>query len=69
MPKVLLKVLYLLGVLAGASVLLFTGMLLFLMLTEFSPIKNFAPEVKGKGTELDPSRREFTFLTWNIGYA
>jgi endonuclease/exonuclease/phosphatase family metal-dependent hydrolase len=51
----------------GSIVLLF-GLVGFLELTEFRPAKQVTPEVTGKGAEIDPSRREFTFFSWNIGY-
>lgn len=56
-------------ILTGGSVILYACLIGFLMLTEFSPAKHFAPGIKGNGRAFEPSRREFTFFTWNIGYA
>ena len=69
MRKLLRKIIRVLGIFAGGSILLVLGFLGFLMATEFSPVKHFTPEVTGNGRNLDPSQREFTFFTWNIGYA
>ena len=69
MSKLIKLTLLALGLLAGSSSLLVAGFLCFLTLTEFSPAKHFATEIKGNGSKIDPSRREFTFFTWNIGYA
>ena len=45
------------------------GFVGFLMLTEFSPPTHVFPPAGGSGRVMNPSAREFTFVTWNIGYA
>ncbi|MFZ4522378.1 MAG: endonuclease/exonuclease/phosphatase family protein [Bacteroidales bacterium] len=61
-------VFWVLGIFAGGAVLSLLGLIGFLMLTEFSPPKFVTPPIKGEGAKFNPSQREFTFLTWNIGY-
>ncbi|MCX6304321.1 MAG: hypothetical protein NT040_05090 [Bacteroidetes bacterium] len=62
-------IVWIFGILAGGTILCFAGFVGFLMLTEFSPPEQFKPEISGNGRRMDPSKREFTFMTWNIGYA
>ena len=62
-------ILWVFGILAGSSVFFVLCLLGFLTLTEFKPPKHVVPEVSGAGKKIDPTRREFTFFTWNIGYA
>jgi endonuclease/exonuclease/phosphatase family metal-dependent hydrolase len=69
MPKLFQMVVWALGIFTGGSILIVLGLLGYLTLTEFTPAKHSIPEIKGNGKRLDPSRRDFTFLTWNIGYA
>ncbi|MCX6269066.1 MAG: hypothetical protein NTW16_17220 [Bacteroidetes bacterium] len=69
MSKMIKLSLWVLGLFASASILLVAGFLGFLTLTEFTPQKHLTPEIKGNGSNIDPSQREFTFFTWNIGYA
>jgi endonuclease/exonuclease/phosphatase family metal-dependent hydrolase len=54
---------------AGGFIVFAAGFVVYLMVTEFSPPKAVAPAVGGTGRPVDPSQREFTFLTWNVGYA
>jgi endonuclease/exonuclease/phosphatase family metal-dependent hydrolase len=54
---------------AGGFILFALGLIGYLMVTEFSPPKTVVPAVGATGRLIDPSQREFTFLTWNIGYA
>ena len=58
-----------LAIFLGGTILFILGLLGFLMLTEFSPPGHVFPEIKGSGRDFDPSQREFSFCTWNIGYA
>ncbi|MEI7726363.1 MAG: endonuclease/exonuclease/phosphatase family protein [Bacteroidota bacterium] len=69
MPKLFHIVVWALGIFAGCSILLVMGLLVFLTLTEFTPANHSVPEIKGNGKNFDPLQRDFTFLTWNIGYA
>ncbi len=69
MPVLLRKIFRTLGITTAVIILLVSGFLGFLMLTEFSPSTSFSPEIRGNGSPFDPSQREFTFFTWNIGYA
>jgi len=63
------KIIRLIGITAGGSVFVVLVFLGFLKMTEFSPAKQVTPEIKGNGRVLDPSKRDFTFFIWNIGYA
>jgi hypothetical protein len=69
MPGLFRKFCWVLGLFAGGVITLVVGLFGFLMLTEFSPPKQIIPEIKGNGRKMNASQREFTFLTWNIGYA
>jgi endonuclease/exonuclease/phosphatase family metal-dependent hydrolase len=69
MSKPVRRILVTLGVIGILLVLSFAGLVVFLSVTEFSPNGKQVPVTGGKGTPLDPGRREFSFLTWNIGYA
>ena len=69
MPVIFWKILWTLGIATAVFILLVSGFLGFLMLTEFSPSASSTPEVGGNGKPFDPSKREFTFFSWNIGYA
>jgi endonuclease/exonuclease/phosphatase family metal-dependent hydrolase len=68
MSKSLKLTVWVFALLLGVPVLLSTGFVGYLMLTEFTPEKHVAPDVKGDGREPDPAQRDFTFFTWNIGY-
>lgn len=69
MSKLVQFVMLLTGIVAGGSLLTLLCFTLFLMLTEFSPPEHVVPAITGNGKKLDPAAREFTFFTWNIGYA
>jgi endonuclease/exonuclease/phosphatase family metal-dependent hydrolase len=69
MSKFLKTVYLVVGIAVGLPVLGVLALLGYLSLTEFSPDKHVAPEICGNGRMMDPSQREFTFFTWNIGYA
>jgi endonuclease/exonuclease/phosphatase family metal-dependent hydrolase len=69
MKSLVRKSLWGVGILLCSIILLVSGMLVFLMLTEFKPPRHLTPEIQGNGSKFNPSQREFTFLTWNIGYA
>jgi endonuclease/exonuclease/phosphatase family metal-dependent hydrolase len=47
---------------------LFMGFLLFLMIMDFYPAGKEAIVISGNGLSLPAGGKEFTFLTWNIGY-
>lgn len=57
------------GIVAGGIIVVILCLLGFLMLTEFVPVKHAAAEVGGNGGGMNPSQRDFTFFTWNTGYA
>ena len=69
MTKRIFLVLKWLGILAGIFVLLIAGFFGFLTITEFSPPARVNPAIGGIGQAMNGSKRQFTFLTWNIGYA
>ena len=69
MPKPVRTIFMTIVILVGFSLLFMAGFLGFLTMTEFSPEGKSNPEINGKGKPMDPSRREFTFFTWNIGYS
>jgi len=58
-----------LGIFVAIIFLFATGFLVFLSATEFTPSPKQEPAFGGKGKPMDPAQREFSFLTWNIGYA
>ncbi len=45
------------------------GLLLFLTLTDYHPAEKETINIERKGIKLSPVKKEFTFLTWNIGYS
>jgi endonuclease/exonuclease/phosphatase family metal-dependent hydrolase len=57
------------GVVGGILLFSFLGLVGFLWITEFIPPESSFAEVRGKGLKTDGKKREFTFLSWNIGYA
>ncbi|MEI6683366.1 MAG: endonuclease/exonuclease/phosphatase family protein [Bacteroidota bacterium] len=69
MPKPIGKLLRILAILCLIGLLMVAGFFLFLTLTEFSPPPKSTPVINGKGKMMDRTKREFTFFTWNIGYA
>lgn len=56
-------------IIASIFVLTFVGMFVFMMTTEFCPVRSSQLEVNGNGKPVNPDQREFTLLTWNIGYS
>ncbi len=56
-------------VIASIFVLTFVGLFVFMMATEFRPAKWSQIDINGNGKPADPFQREFTILTWNIGYS
>jgi len=69
MSKYIKSILWITGALLGLVIVAAAGLVLFLMATEFSPPVHVTPDIKGSGTRLDPSKRDFSIMTWNIGYA
>lgn len=69
MPRPLKILLRVAGILLGLLILTLAGFLLFATLTEYIPAPVAKAETNAKGNPIDPSRRKFTFFTWNIGYA
>jgi endonuclease/exonuclease/phosphatase family metal-dependent hydrolase len=57
------------GVLAGLPILIVLSIIILNTVTEFSPVVKSEVKITGRGQAFDPSRRDFTFFTWNIGYA
>jgi endonuclease/exonuclease/phosphatase family metal-dependent hydrolase len=57
------------GILLGTLLIILSGFLLLATLTEYSPAPVAKAEANSKGIRLNPAKRSFTFLTWNIGYA
>jgi endonuclease/exonuclease/phosphatase family metal-dependent hydrolase len=59
-------------IVAGMVIILMVailGFLLFLTLTDYYPAEKETITIEGKGIKLPPVKKEFTFLTWNIGYS
>jgi hypothetical protein len=56
---------FILAIPAGAVV----GLLLFLTATDFHPEDKETIIIRGDGRILPQAKKDFTFLTWNIGYA
>ena len=69
MSKPLRTILLALGIITASAILSVMGFVVFLSVTEFSPPMKLSPVIHGNGRPMDPAQREFTFLTWNIGYA
>jgi hypothetical protein len=44
------------------------GFLLFLTVTDYHPAEKETIMIGGNGKTLPPEKKDFTFLTWNIGY-
>ncbi len=57
------------AVIAGFLILLVIFMFLFMMITEFRPDPLVQLEVAETGKPLDPGKRTFSLISWNIGYA
>jgi endonuclease/exonuclease/phosphatase family metal-dependent hydrolase len=69
MTKPMKKFFWTLGILVSLIILLSLGFVVFLTVTEFSPVSKSKVEVGGNAPSIDPERREFSLLTWNVGYA
>jgi len=69
MTKPVKKFFWTLGVLVSLIVLISLGFVVFLTVTEFSPVLKSKVEVGGDAPSINPERREFSLLTWNVGYA
>jgi len=63
------KIIGILLFLAGAGVAIFAGMICYLQFTEYRPAAIEMIQTSGKGHPLEAGRTEFSFLSWNIGYA
>lgn len=53
----------------GIPILMLFGLIFYLQLTEYNPSPIEVVQTKGKGRPLHSDKTEFSFLTWNIGYA
>lgn len=66
MKKIML---YTLGVIAGLLILTLLTLILYLQVTEYKPAPIELVQAGGKGQPLPWKKNEFTFLSWNLGYA
>ncbi len=57
------------GIVVGLPSLALIGLLFFLQFTEYNPALIEPVTAKGKGRPLPADKTEFSFLTWNVGYA
>jgi endonuclease/exonuclease/phosphatase family metal-dependent hydrolase len=69
MKKLMTQILWILSILLGLMVLLAAGFIVYLSVHEFSPKPVARPLMKMGGLPIDRGPKEFTLLTWNIGYA
>lgn len=69
MTKPVIRIFWTLGTLVSLIVVISLGFVVFLSVTEFSPALKSKVEVAGNTKSIDPERREFSLLTWNVGYA
>ncbi|MEI7498915.1 MAG: endonuclease/exonuclease/phosphatase family protein [Bacteroidota bacterium] len=69
MSKPVKIIVWLLGIFIGLPVLLAVSFICYLSFTAFSPVLKSKMKIDGNGSPFDQSKREFTFFTWNIGYA
>ena len=69
MIKPVKKFFWTLGILVSLIVLISLGFIVFLSVTEFSPATKSKVEIGGNAQSINPERREFSMLTWNVGYA
>lgn len=69
MSNLFFNIFWILGICVGLFIIFIIGFFVFLIKTEFSPEKKSKLEINGIGKAMNLSQREFTFLTWNIGYA
>jgi endonuclease/exonuclease/phosphatase family metal-dependent hydrolase len=63
------KILLVLIILAALVFITVTGFVLYLQFTEYNPAPIEVVQASGKGRPMPSEKTEFTFLTWNIGYA
>jgi len=63
------KMIYALVVVAGLPVIAVIILILYLQFTEYTPAPVEQVQTRGKGQPLPSVKTEFSFLTWNIGYA
>ncbi|MCK9205078.1 MAG: hypothetical protein M0P58_11690 [Bacteroidales bacterium] len=50
-------------------ILFIIGFFTIMTVMEYNPRQIMEPEIRGSGQALAPSQREYTIMTWNIGYA
>ena len=63
------KIIIGLGIVAALALSFVIGFILYLQFTEYNPAPIEVVQASGKGRPVPSEKREFTFLTWNIGYA
>jgi endonuclease/exonuclease/phosphatase family metal-dependent hydrolase len=63
-----MRVIRILGGTLVTALCLFIGFLLYLMVTDFQPEPVEVIPIWGTGNSLSPSKTEFSFLSWNVGY-
>ncbi|MCK9218793.1 MAG: hypothetical protein PHF97_01325 [Bacteroidales bacterium] len=63
------SILKFLAIISGFVLIVICGFLGFITLTEYNPKGVSFPEIQGRGISFDSTKKEFTFFTWNIGYA
>ena len=68
MVSLIRKILKIMGWVLLTFVVIISGFLLFMMLTEYNPDQPFKTEIMGRATETAKAKRDFTLLSWNIGY-
>lgn len=69
MARLLKTLLRIAGIAIGVALVVVAGFVIFLTITEYKPAQQSAAESNMKGGSVDPTRRTFTFFSWNIGYA
>jgi endonuclease/exonuclease/phosphatase family metal-dependent hydrolase len=63
------KIVWISAVIVSLPLLFALGFMIYITSTEFSPVAKSNVQITGSGKPIDPSRREFSFFSWNIGYA
>jgi endonuclease/exonuclease/phosphatase family metal-dependent hydrolase len=63
------KIIYIILLVVGLPVLIAIGFLAYLHFTEYKPAAIEMVEISGKGLAIPVAKQEFSFLSWNIGYA
>jgi endonuclease/exonuclease/phosphatase family metal-dependent hydrolase len=63
------KIIICLGIVAALAISFVIGFILYLQFTEYNPAPIEVVQASGKGRPVPSEKREFTFITWNIGYA